>query len=228
MNILALIPARGNSKRLHRKNIKILGGKPLINWTIDLVKNVPEVSAILVSTDDNEIAEISKAAGALVPWLRPSELSSDTATSADVVLHALNWYEGNVGVVDGILLLQPTSPFRTQRYIKEGISIFKKNMNSAVIGVTHTHTHPMWTMKINNSNLEPFIIGDGVDKRFQDLTAAYVINGSFYLISALNFHKHGSFFNSTMKPLINNSSYESLDIDTAEDFEMAEYFISKR
>ena len=96
MRILALITARGGSKRLPGKNIRSLGGKPLIVWSINIAKDIAEVVDILVSTDDTEIAEIAKNAGALVPWLRPSELATDTASSVDVFLHALKWYEEKI------------------------------------------------------------------------------------------------------------------------------------
>ena len=127
MKILALIPARGGSKRLPKKNILPLGGKPLISWTIDAVKDTPEIVDILVSTDSCEIASVARAAGALVPWLRPDVLSTDTATSMDVCLHALDWYEEKYGDVDGLLLLQPTSPFRDKNTITKGIELFQSH-----------------------------------------------------------------------------------------------------
>ena len=101
MRILALVPARGGSKRLPRKNIRILAGKPLINWTIEVAKGIPEICEILVSTDDPEIASIAKSAGATVPWLRPKILATDESTSAEVALHALDWYETDNEKIDG-------------------------------------------------------------------------------------------------------------------------------
>ena len=148
MRILALIPARGGSKRLPGKNIRILGSKPLIVWSIDVAKNIPEICDILVSTDDAVIASICKDAGALVPWLRPAELATDTSSSVDVAQHALDWYEKQKGTVDGILLLQPTSPFRTKESIHKGIEIFKEHGRKPVLAVSSTHAHPMWTLKM--------------------------------------------------------------------------------
>ena len=126
MKILALVTARKGSKRLHNKNIRLLGNKPLIVWTINSAKNIPEICDILVSTDDQAVMSISKDIGAYVPWLRPVDLATDTASSVDVALHALNWYESERGAVDGILLLQPTSPFRSKETIQRGIELFKK------------------------------------------------------------------------------------------------------
>ena len=108
MRILALIAARGGSKRLPGKNMRLLGGKPLIIWSIDVAKNIPDICDILVSTDDPAIAAVCTEAGAYVPWLRPAELSTDTASPVDVALHALDWYRAKKGSVDGLLLLQPT------------------------------------------------------------------------------------------------------------------------
>ena len=133
MKILALILARGGSKRLPGKNIRCLGGKPLIVWSIDVTKHIPEICDILVSTDDPAIAAVSKGAGALVPWLRPPELATDTATSVDAALHALDWYEADKGKVDGLLLLQPTSPFRTKETVMRGIAFFKNHNNLQVL-----------------------------------------------------------------------------------------------
>ena len=127
MRILAFITARGGSKRLPGKNIRSLGGNPLIVWSIEVAKDISDICDILVSTDDSAIAETAKDAGALVPWLRPEELATDTAKSADVCLHGLEWYESEKGRVDGLLLLQPTSPFRTRETVLRGIELFRKN-----------------------------------------------------------------------------------------------------
>lgn len=143
MKILALILGRGGSKRLPGKNIRLLGGKPLIVWSIDVAKYIPEICDILVSTDDPAIQAVSKESEALVPWLRPADLATDTSSSVDAALHALDWYEAENGAVDGILLLQPTSPFRTKETVRRGLALFKKNNHKTVLGISHTHAHPM-------------------------------------------------------------------------------------
>lgn len=222
MKILVLIPARGGSKRLPRKNILSLGGKPLIAWSIDVAKDIPEICDILVSTDDPEIAEISKEAGALVPWLRPAELSTDTASSVNVALHALDWYKKAKGKVEGILLLQPTSPFRTKEYIKEGISLFLKNPSHSVIGVTQIHHHPMWTFKIEHGLLVPFIKGGGINVRSQNLPPAYSLSGNFYLVSPNLLEKNNTFITEKSIPLLCGNQYEAIDIDTEWDFFIAQ------
>jgi CMP-N,N'-diacetyllegionaminic acid synthase len=225
VKILALILARGGSKRLPGKNIQLLGGKPLIVWTIDVAKDVTDICDILVSTDDLSIATVSKEAGALVPWLRPAELATDTATSVDAALHALNWYEAKNGTVDGLLLLQPTSPFRTKETVKRGIALFKKNQYQTVLGVSHTHAHPMWTFKIDGHYLVPFMQEHGLDKRSQDLPIAYAVNGCFYLITPTLLKANQSFMRSNIIPLLIESQKEALDIDTEWDWVLAECII---
>ena len=226
MKILALIPARGGSKRLPGKNIKLLGDKPLINWTIDAAQGIPEICEILVSTDTPEIALVAKEAGANVPWLRPEVLSTDQATSVDVALHALDWYEAENGVIDGLLLLQPTSPFRTQATIKRGIELFKNHSHQAVIGVSPVQDHPMWTFKMKDGYLVPFVEQHGFGIRSQDLEPALVANGGFYLISPVELRKSKSFIGGERLPLLIYSPKEALDIDTEWEFKVAEVFIS--
>ena len=183
MRILALITARGGSKRLPGKNIRLLGGKPLIVWSIEVAKNITDICDILVSTDDIDIAKVCEEAGALVPWLRPAELATDSSSSVDVALHALDWYEAEKGLVDGILLLQPTSPFRSKLNLMRGIELFKQHARKTVLGVSPTHKHPSWTLKLEGDYLMPFIEDHGLDARSQDLPTVYVVNGSFYLTS---------------------------------------------
>jgi CMP-N,N'-diacetyllegionaminic acid synthase len=227
MKILVLIPARGGSKRLPDKNIRLLGGSPLIVWSINAAKNVPEICDILVSTDSEEIADISRNAGATVPWLRPSELATDSASSTDVCLHALEWYENNNGKVDGLLLLQPTSPFRSRDSILRGIEIFRLNKHCSVIGVSLAESHPMWCFKIEGGNMRPFIKGDGLYMRSQDLSPAYVINGSLYLISPEELQEYRSFFKNDMVPLVIDALEECVDIDTQSDWRLAEEVLEK-
>ena len=182
MRILALITARGGSKRIPGKNIRPLGGKPLIVWSINVAKDIVGIVDILVSTDDKNILEVAKSAGALVPWSRPPELATDTALSVDVCLHALEWYEKENGRIDGLMLLQPTSPFRSRKSVLQGIELFSSHQHRPVIGVSKAKSHPMWCFKIENGIMNQFIKGEGLRMQSQDLPSAYMINGAFYLI----------------------------------------------
>jgi N-acylneuraminate cytidylyltransferase len=225
--ILALIPARAGSKRLPGKNIRPLGGKPLIVWSIDVLKNIPEICDILVTTDSADIARIAKDAGAMVPWLRPPELATDTASGVDVALHALDWYETAHGAVDGILLIQPTSPFRHRTTVLDGINIFIRNTEMPVIGVSPAASHPMWCFRVDGDQMVPFVDGGGLHLRSQDLPPAYAVNGAFYLATPGCLRDNRSFFAATMRPLRMDAPEESIDIDTDEDWIFAEMVIEK-
>ena len=158
LRVLAIVPARGGSKRLPRKNLLPLGGRPLINWTIDSARNSGICDEVLVSTDDKDIAEIARDAGALVPWLRPADLASDTASSAEVIAHALKWYEKERGNVDVVLLLQPTSPFRSPASIRGAVLTYADQpgpRQHAVVSVSPAGSHPAWTFTCQGEELKP-------------------------------------------------------------------------
>jgi len=226
VKILALITARSGSKRLPGKNIRILGGRPLILWSIDVVKNIPEICDILVSTDNLDIANICRRSGAYVPWLRPAELATDTTTSSDVAIHALDKYELDKGQVDGLLLLQPTSPFRTRESVIRGIELFKRSKHKAVLGVTPSHCHPMWALKMEGDCLVPYMRDHGLEMRSQDLPPSFFVNGSFYLVTPAELRKFHSLRGGQTLPLIIESARESLDIDTEADFRLAEFYLA--
>ena len=220
MRLLALIPARGGSKRLPGKNVRRLDGKPLITWSIDLARELPHICDVLVSTDDDVTAEIARAAGAMVPWRRPAELSTDGASSVDVALHALDWYEKNNGMVDGLVLLQPTSPFRRAEILVRGLQQFALDTDIAVVGFSPSPVHPEYCFAIEGGKLRPFI--PQVDWSKVSTIPAYTINGSFYLISPANLRNHRSFLLNNTYPLVMEGVRHRIDIDTELDWRMAE------
>jgi CMP-N-acetylneuraminic acid synthetase len=221
VRILAVITARGGSKRVPGKNIRPLGGKPLIEWSIDAAKNNADISDILVSTDDPDIAEVARRAAALVPWLRPAELSTDSAASVEVCLHALDWYESARGTVDGLMLLQPTSPFRSRKTVQRGIDLFRDNSRRSVIAVSPALSHPLWCLQVNGNSIRPFIGREDVPMRSQDLPPAYVMNGAFYLIRPDELRAGRSFRNDATLPLMIEEPAECIDIDTEWDWQIA-------
>jgi len=223
MRILALVTARGGSKRIPGKNIRLLGGKPLIQWSIDVVKDIPDICDVLVTTDDSKIADIARNSGALVPWLRPAELATDTASSVDVCIHALDWYEKEKEKVDGLLLLQPTSPYRSRHTVIRGFELYKEQQRP-VVGVSPAESHPMWCYQLDGNVMRPFVEGEHM--RSQDLPPAYVVNGAFYLLSTDDLRKKQSFLTNDMVPLIINELEECIDIDTEWDWKIAEAIIS--
>lgn len=228
MKLLALIPARGGSKRVLNKNIRPLGGKPLIAWTIEAALGAPELADILVSTDSPAIVQAAEAAGALVPWLRPSELATDTATSMAVSMHALQWYEQEKGPVDGLLLLQPTSPFRTTASIRRAIERFSAYPQQSVVSFSPAVTHPMWCYRVDGNAIVPFMAGGDRTTRSQDLPPAYVINGAIYIASPAYLKQRGSFLGSDTVPFIMDDDRETLDIDTEWDWMLAENLLTGR
>lgn len=228
MKILALITARSGSKRIPDKNIKKLCGRPLINWSIDVAKDVEDICDILVSTDSPIIAEIANKAGALVPWLRPEDMAIDSASSVDVSLHALDWYQSEVGKVDGLILLQPTSPFRTKETIKKSIELFFNNKMKSVIGFSPVNDHPLWCYKLEKDTMKPFIVDNQEHLQSQDLPPVYITNGSIYLITPDDLRKNKSFYKGDIVPYIIDNPMESLDIDTPWDWEVAEMICKKK
>lgn len=222
LRILAVIPARGGSKRLPGKNVRPLGGKPLIVWSIDAARDIPEICDTLVSTDDPEIAKVAADAGAFVPWLRPPELASDAAQSVDVALHALARYEDERGRVDGVLLLQPTSPFRTRESIRRGIHLFESGGREPVLGVSPIHVHPLRTFRMQDGFLVSLVDEHGGTRDSKDAAPEYVTNGAFYLVTPEHLRSKRSFIGERTLPLIIDSAEEGLDIDTMFDFAVAE------
>lgn len=229
MKVLVLIPARGGSKGLPGKNIRPLNGIPLINYSIQTAKEAG-IMDIVVSTDDIKIAEIAKEAGAQVPFLRPDELSSDTARSIDVAIHALNYMESvNKTIYEALLLLQPTSPFRLKEDLLQCIEILKNNPNAdSVISVVDVEGHHPARMKfIENGYLIDPSFGEEMEgQNRQELTPMYIRNGSIYL-SRRESILGGSYKGKNCMAYVMPSK-RSVNIDTLEDFQFAEWIDTKR
>ena len=138
MHYLIVIPARGESKRLPRKNLRVLNGKPLVAWSIEQALAVAPASRVLLSTDSPEIAEAGRACGLEVPFLRPAELAGDAAPTEPVLLHALDWYEQHRGRPDAVILLQPTSPVRRPGSIARAIEQFERDGADSLVSVAPT------------------------------------------------------------------------------------------
>jgi len=222
VKVLALIPARGGSKRVPGKNVRDLAGKPLIIWTLDAVRGVEGIVDVLVSTDDPGIAAVASSAGARVPWLRPAHLATDIAGSVDVALHALDWFEMQHGTVDALLLLQPTSPLRRRESVEAGLALFQKCGINALVGVSPVSTHPYWSYRIEDQRLISFMPDAPRDVRSQDLPPAYMINGAFYLITPECLRSKRSFVPPGAQPLVMDDPAEAVDIDTEFDWRIAE------
>ena len=224
-HITALIPARGGSKRLPGKNIKLLCGKPLIAWTIETAKASTYIDSVIVSTDDIEIKEISEKFGAEVPFIRPDYLSHDTASSFDVVKHAIEFL--NINKVNHlIVLLQPTSPLRTVEELDEALELFINKKASGVVSVSECEHSPMWSNTLpENGCMSDFIRPEVQGKRSQDLPKFFRLNGSIYIYKTLPLLAQEKIFFDENVYSFETSLETAVDIDTALDFLMAETII---
>jgi len=226
--IVALIPARGNSKGLPRKNIKLLSGKPLIAWTIDCARNSKYIDWIIVSTDDAEIAKISKDNGATVPFMRPKELAGDTTRGMEVVSHAIRWIRENEKTsYDLLLLLQPTSPLRTAGDIDKAVEMLFEKGAKAIVSICETEHHPYrMNMVQADGCLKDFIKQEARGKNRQELPQFYRVNGAVYLAYCDYLMALNSFFGEGTFAYVMPGE-RSVDMDGALDFELAEIILKK-
>lgn len=226
-NILGLIPARGGSKGLPRKNVKSLLGKPLIAWTIEQALASKYLDRVVISTDDKEIAEISKKYGAEVPFMRPKELAEDNAKGIDVVLHVIDWLKENNKKkhYDLIMLLQPTSPLRKSEDIDKAIELLFLKEAKAIVSVCEVDHHPLWSNTLPEDGcMKDFIKQESMNKNRQELPVFYRLNGAIYLAYCNYIKERKSFFGEKTFTYIMPRE-RSIDIDDEIDFELAEILI---
>ena len=227
MKIAALIPARAGSKGIPGKNSKLLGDKPLVAYSIESALAAKNISHIIISTDDKSIIEIAKGYGIDVPFIRPSELSNDTAKSIDVVIHAINWYKENKMEFDAICLLQPTNPFRRVGYIDECIETFKeKNVDSllSMLPVPHEF-NAHWLFEPDENGLLHIATGEeNIISRRQELPANYYRDGSVYLTKTSVILNQHSLYGKKIGFKESNISHY-VNLDTMEDWYKAEQLL---
>lgn len=217
---LAIIPARGGSKRLPKKNILDLAGKPLIAWTIESALKCPYLDEVMVTTDDEKIAKVSANFGANVPFIRPSALATDESTSFDAIKHSIEFYKNKLkNEFDFIVLLQPTSPLRDASDINNAIQLLIDKNADAIISVCETEHSPMWANKLpDDLSMSKFINENTSSKRSQDLEVYYRLNGAIYICKTSLLMNKGSFFVQNNIYAYVMSRYKSIDIDTYYDF----------
>lgn len=228
MAILSVIPARGGSKAIPRKNIASVNGRALISYTIEASLSSSSIDQTIVSTDDLEIAAISKKWGADVPFMRATELAGDEAPMLAVIEHALMWYESSVGPLEAVILLQPTSPLRTTNHIEEAIDLFQASDASSVVSVTEVphQFNPVSVMALENGFLVPLLAGINATRR-QDKPCVFARNGPSILICHPSTIKSGELYGDRCIPYV-MSSNDSLDIDEPSDIGDAELALSTR
>ena len=222
-SITVLIPARGGSKCIPRKNIRPFCGKPLLQWSIDAALAAACVAQVVVTTDDAEIAAVASAGGAEVPFLRPAELATDKAPGIAPVLHALE----QLPKVSDVLLLQPTSPLRTSDDIEVIVALRQQAACESAVSLTPSSKHPAWMFSLSQEQrLEPLLELDEIVCR-QQLSPAYVLNGSLYLASREFLLREQSFINAETIGYVMPPE-RSVDIDTPLDWQWAEFLMRQQ
>ena len=218
-SVLAIVPARGGSKGIPDKNIRELGGKPLLAWTLEAAKRSRYIDACVVSTDSPQIAEVAKQWGGNVPFMRPAELAKDDTPGIEPVIHAIR----EVGGYDVVVLLQPTSPFRTAEDIDRCIEAYRTAGAVSVVSVTAVDKPLSWMFELDgNGTLRAALPESALSLRRQDSAQAYALNGAVYVSSCEAVMR--------LKTFIHDNTYgyvmpkkRSVDIDTPLDLLWAEF-----
>jgi CMP-N,N'-diacetyllegionaminic acid synthase len=223
---LAIIPARGGSKGIPNKNIMNICGKPLIAYTIEAGKKSKYIDEIMVSTDSEAIKEISEQYGAKVPFLRPEQLSDDSAKSIDVVIHAMDFYKNNNINFDYVVLLQPTSPLRTCEHLDKSIEKLIESNRSSLVSVREADENPVIMRTIQDEKLREVISFSGSNLRRQDLPTFYIFNGALYINSYEMLVNEKRFVDENTIPYVMDKE-TSVDIDTMLDAKLVEVIIKE-
>jgi len=225
--VLAIIPARGGSKSIPKKNIKLFAGKPLIAWSIDVALKSGIVDKLIVSTDDDKIADVSRQFGAEVPFTRPVELAQDNSPTLPVLQHTVSFLKEQGYCPDYVLLLEPTSPCRQPFHLQEAVEILENTGADSVValGEVPKHFNPSWQYNIDADKKLSLFTGGSIKniiRRRQELPYTYFRNGAFYFFKTeLLFADEPSLYGDDVRGYVIEDKY-SVDIDTPEDWLAAE------
>ncbi len=222
-SVVAIIPARGGSKGIPRKNIKLLAGKPLIAWTIEEAKKSKYIDRLILSSEDKEIINIAKKWGCEVPFVRPKELSEDDTDAVEPVIHAINALPEKY---DYVCLLQPTSPLRKVDDIDGCIEKCILNNAASCVSVTEVVKHPYWMYEINAEEKLTALFPDKFVSRRQDLQKIYALNGAIYISRTRELLEKKKFVTSETVGYVMEKT-NSIDIDDEIDFYSAEFIINR-
>lgn len=228
MRVLALIGARGGSKGIRRKNLVDLAGYPLIHYTFAEARKSQRLDRIVLSTDDAEIAAYGKSMGIEVPFMRPAELSSDTAVLADAIAHALDWLRTEEQYIpDAILLLHPTSPLRCAHHLDEALALYESEGADTLISVSQPQEHP-WEMVWFEDGKMRFIYEKYANlTNRQNYQKFHFINGAIYITRTELFKANRNFWSGRVVPYFMNT-LESIDVDTEADLVIADCLLRRR
>lgn len=228
-SVLAVIPARGGSKRLPRKNIIDLAGKPLISYSIDAGSRSRYIDELIVSTDDLEIAQIASQYGADVPFVRPNKLAVDESSTVDVVIHAVDFFATVKNKkFDYILLLQPTSPLRDDKDIDSSFEILISTGADAIVSVCEVDHNPFWVNTLPpDLSMVGFIQKDILNMRSQDLPLYYRLNGAIYICRVERLIQEKTFILTSKIFAYIMPKEKSIDVDTLLDYKICEMLIKE-
>lgn len=230
MKILAIIPARGGSKGIPGKNIKLLSGRPLLSYTAEVALKSKYLTEVVVSTDDIQIAELAKKMDLKVPFIRPSELAQDNTPTIDVIIHALQWYKNQNSFFNAVCILQVTSPFRTVDFLDKAIKEFIEKDTDSLVSVQRVpHAYnPHWTFEVNSNGILKIATGETeIIPRRQELPTAYHRDGSIYITKTeILLNEHSIYGKSTAFIESNPEFY--VNIDNMQDWEKAEEMIQNK
>lgn len=235
LEVVAIIPARGGSKSVPKKNIKMLAGKPMIAYTIKAALNSRYCQRVIVSTDDPEIAKVTNKYGAEVPFMRPSKLAADDTPLLPVLQHAAKWLEEKERYIpDIVVLLQPTSPLRMPEHIDDAIQLLVDSGADSVVSVCKCEHPPYWMLSIdNNGRISPFYKRPGWTPEEmcrtprQKLRQAFRINGAVYVTTRKMLLEKGKLLGDDIRVLI-MSEKDSVDVDSEWAFRLAEFVYQDR
>lgn len=229
MRILGIIPARGGSKGIPGKNIKKLGEKPLLGYTIDSVADSKLLTKCILSSDSEEIIKTSKQLGVEAPFIRPAEFSKDDTPSIDVVKHALEFFAASNEYFDAVCLLQPTTPFRSKALIDDAIRKFESGSYDSLISVREVphEFNPHWTFEENNGRLQIATGEKRIISRRQELPKAFHRDGAVYLTKTEVILKQNSLYGDTIG-YVENSGSDYINLDTEADWEKAEKILKAK
>lgn len=226
MKTLYVIPARGGSKGIPGKNIKLLAGRPLIAYSIDVARKLADDVDICVSTDDAKIVAVVESMGLKVPFMRPDSLATDSSGTYEVLIHALDFYANKGIIYDTIVLLQPTSPFRTAEDVRQCIEKYTPQIDM-VVSVKEASSNPYYNcFEVNDKGYLHISKGDGLYTRRQDAPKAWEYNGAVYVINSTSLRKMhlGQFTHRIMSEMPSN---RSIDLDTTTDWLIAETLLKQ-
>jgi CMP-N-acetylneuraminic acid synthetase len=222
---IILIPAKGGSTRLPRKNIRLLGGRPLVAWAIESARAAAVSAKVVVSTDDEEIAAVSRDCGAEVPFLRPEELSKDPAGVVDVALHALEWFERHGSQFRTLIILLPTCPFRLAEDIRGALDLFRTADARFLMSVSKYDHTPFAAMRLDEGSLLTPFFENYIGRKSQELPTAYRPNGAIHVLDVDAFKRTRSYFSQPLVGFVMPWD-RSIDIDNASDLRFAESLLS--